>query len=209
MEEKKTAGVLWRLAQGPVGATEFLKYRINGWVFCPKSYEEKRITQDSGVCAEAYATFRRKNDNSAHSRMEKFYGVINQILELNYTDFRETVFYCEWVKVETTATRICPESHLVLVKLNKLRSSTKETDEPVILAEEAKQVWYCKDLKSIEDWIATPVPKRLTKDVDNLEKPIDGSYQNVFEVEPHLRCLLDVHGNRRPARVPPRRRMGI
>ncbi|XP_026383634.1 uncharacterized protein LOC113279134 isoform X3 [Papaver somniferum] len=53
VKEKKTDSVLWRLAQGPVGATEYIKYRVNCFVFSPRSYEEDRDTQDSGVCVEA------------------------------------------------------------------------------------------------------------------------------------------------------------
>lgn len=205
MTEKKTDSVLWRLAQGPVQATEYVKYRVNGWVFSSRSHEENRITQDSGVSVEAYTTYRKnRSDKSLETRLSKWYGVINQILDLDYTDFHETIFYCDWVKV-ASGIKISFESFLVLVKLEKIRSSSKEHDEPVILAEEASQVWYSKDLKSTDEWVAMPVPKRLTINVDDLEKPKPGSFQSVFVDEPHLIPLLEVYGHNR-TRVPPRRR---
>lgn len=205
MKEKKTGSVLWRLAQGPVGATEYIKYRVNGFVFSPRSYEEDRDTQDSDVCVEAYTTFRRnKGDTSPETHLSKWYGVISQILELDYTTFYETVFYCDWVKVGS-GIKICPDSNLVLVKLNSMRSSSKIYDEPAILVEEASQVFYSKDLKSSDQWVVIPSPKGLTIKVDDLEKPSPGSFQNVLVDEPHLDCLLNVYGAKRP-RVVPRRR---
>ncbi|XP_026418262.1 uncharacterized protein LOC113313683 [Papaver somniferum] len=43
VKEKKTDSVLWRLAQGPVGATEFIKYRVNGFMFSPRFMKKTMI----------------------------------------------------------------------------------------------------------------------------------------------------------------------
>ena len=79
-----------------------------------------------------------------------WYGVIKQIMELDYTIFKEVVFYCDWVKVEdkTNGCKLCPNSNLVMVNLDKLKSVSSELDEPVILAFEASQVFYSKDIRN-------------------------------------------------------------
>ena len=53
--------------------------------FCTKDFEETRKTQNSGVCVEGGATY---------------YGVLIDIIELNYSDkFRYVLFKCQWADV--------------------------------------------------------------------------------------------------------------
>ncbi|OVA03948.1 hypothetical protein BVC80_1455g17 [Macleaya cordata] len=88
---KKTDSELWRYVEGPVGeAKEYKKYRVNGFIFSPKSHDDTVATQDSGVCMEATTTFRAsRKDKHPIDQVTKWYGVIRQILEVNYTDFQE------------------------------------------------------------------------------------------------------------------------
>ncbi|XP_026437210.1 uncharacterized protein LOC113335347 [Papaver somniferum] len=124
LEEKKKDTELWRYVKGPTGAKEYSSYRVNGFVFSPFSQESSRATRDSGVCIEAVTTYRRKKGDKSHvSQMTKWYGIIKQILEVDYTNRKivEFVFYCDWVKVESVC-KMCPDSNLVVVHLDKIRS---------------------------------------------------------------------------------------
>lgn len=52
-----------------------------------------------------------------------FYGVVRDIIDLDYTSFRHTVFYYNWVDVdEKNAYKVKPTSKLVMVNLSKLMS---------------------------------------------------------------------------------------
>ena len=43
--------------------------------------------------------------------------------------------------------KLCTDSNLVIVNFDKFKSVNNEYDEPSILASEASQVFYSKDLK--------------------------------------------------------------
>ena len=195
--ETRTKETLWRLVQGPKFSVKtFRKYRVNGFVFSPKYQDDRVITQDSGVCMKAWTQFRaRKSDKNLKDAWTMWYGVIRQIIELDYTEFKEVVFYCDWVRVEdkTNCCKQCPDSNLVMVNLDKFKSSDNELDEPVILASEASQVFYSKDLKNPNWSVVIHSPKRLTSRVDELEIP--SSFQSTLEDEPHLEDLLKQHGS--------------
>ncbi|XP_026437186.1 uncharacterized protein LOC113335301 [Papaver somniferum] len=107
IKENKTDTLLWRYVRGPVDAKEFVKYRVNGFVFSPKYHEEIVVSQDSGVCMTTNTTFRsKKGDKNPKNVLTKWYGVVNQIFELDYGQFTEVVFYCEWVKAGS-GSKIC------------------------------------------------------------------------------------------------------
>ena len=120
-----------------------------------------------------------------------FYGVIRQILDLNYIEFTHTVFYCDWVDVDDkNACKVDPTSKLVMVNLSKLTSKNSIHDDPFILASQAIQVFYCKDTK-FKGWsIVLHSPKRLTKEIDAIE--IDRTmYDSILEENDKLLELLD------------------
>jgi hypothetical protein len=169
----------------------FKKYRVNGYVFSPKYYDDTVCTQDSGVYIKAITEFRaRKSDTNLKEASIMWYGVIRQILELDYTMFKEDVFYCDWVKVEDKVNgyKICEDSNLVMVNLEKLKSINRVFDEPVILASEASQVFYSRDLKNPKWWVVIHPPKRMTSRVDDLEVP--NVFHSIVEEQPHLEDLL-------------------
>ena len=99
-------------------------YRINGYVFSPKYHDDTVVTQDSGVCMKALTTFRAKKcDKRLNDAWTMWYGVIKQIIELNYHEFKEVVFYCDWVRVEdkTNGCKHCLNSNLVMVNFNQVK----------------------------------------------------------------------------------------
>lgn len=155
------------------------------------------VTQDSGVCMRAITKFRASGKHKNYKEAETvYYGVIQQIIELDYIDFKQTVFYCDWVKVEDkiNGCKIDPFSNLITVNLEKLKTKDRVNDDPFILASEANQVFYSKDLKNSGWFVVLHTPKRLTTTVDDTEFPI--FYQSAFEdnkkLENLTKCIVNI-----------------
>ena len=79
------------LAKGPLFvARTYGSYTINGYNFHTKSYDEGRPTQSSGVALVSEVS-------SSSSESRTYYGVITQILELDYDHKgKMALFRCEW-----------------------------------------------------------------------------------------------------------------
>ena len=75
------------------------------------------------------------------------------------------------VEDKTNGCKHCPDCNLVMVNFDKLKSTSSELDKPVILASEASQIFYSKDLRNPNWWVVIHSPKRLTSRVDELEIP--------------------------------------
>jgi len=116
-----------------------------------------------------------------------YYGVVNQIIKLDYTDFYHTVLYCDWFRVEERpgCFKVDPITNLIMVNHTKLKGCDREDDEPFILASQAKQVFYSRDPLNSEWSIVLMAPVKLTKDVDALEDPISFESQ-VGENQNHM-----------------------
>jgi len=114
---------------------------------------------------------------------------------LDYTDFKQTVFYYDWVKFEdkVNGSKIDPISNLIMVNLGKLKNKNNVNDEPFILASEAIQVFYLKDLKNKGWSMVLHTPKRLTTNVDDIEFPT--VYQSAFEDNEQLKTLPNPYVN--------------
>ena len=68
-----------------------------------------------------------------------YFGVIEEIWELDYNQFIVAVFKCQWVNGNTSVHR--DQMGFTLVDLNKVAYM----DEPFIMAEQARQVFYVQD----------------------------------------------------------------
>ena len=88
--------------------------------------------QNSGVTlvAQSMHTSGAKDKNPIYANMS-YFGVIEQIWELDYNIFREPVFQCKWVD-NNNGLQI-DESGFMRVNFNKLGYK----DEPFILASQA------------------------------------------------------------------------
>ncbi|KAF6133890.1 hypothetical protein GIB67_040654 [Kingdonia uniflora] len=100
--ENEKVSVLKRLAEGPDhNAIYYKAYRANVFVFHTKGSESSTTAQNSGVTMKAITTFiSRKSDPNGVEDETTYYGTVKEILELNYFDFQQTVFYCDWVRIE-------------------------------------------------------------------------------------------------------------
>ncbi|KAF6157972.1 hypothetical protein GIB67_015288 [Kingdonia uniflora] len=115
-----------------------------------------------------------------------YYGVEKEIIELDYYDIPQTVFYYNWVRVEdkVNGCTFDAEANFTFVKLLKLKRKSKVDDEPYCLSSQASQVFYCQD-PTRTDWsVVINAPKRLDKDIDAYEEPL------VFEIENPFTSLM-------------------
>ena len=68
-----------------------------------------------------------------------YFGVIEEIWELDYSEFRVPVFKCQWVNRNTDVNQ--GEMGFTLVDLHKVSYK----DKPFIMAEQARHVFYVQD----------------------------------------------------------------
>lgn len=169
-----------------------MKYRLNGFVFTSIDREQSNAgRQNSGVSYQALTEFRASaKDKNLKQVLTTYYGVIKDILILNYTDLDIPVFYCDWVRVEDqNACKIDPVTNLIMVNFTKLKSTQNFIDEPFVCTFQGlKQVFYSKDITNVPWSIVNYSTQRLTKSIDSLEPPT--VYQSPLEDNPALRNFL-------------------
>ncbi|XP_071687049.1 uncharacterized protein [Rutidosis leptorrhynchoides] len=138
------------LANGPSEVVKKYKgYIINGFRFHIKDVEKNRTTQNSRVIVQALtSSFSSARDNDPIVGDVTYYGVLNDIIELQYGDEKKVVlFHCDWI---SSGSRIkVYENGFTTLNFRGL----KQTKEPYILASQA-QVFYvadpvCKDWKVV------------------------------------------------------------
>ena len=96
--------------------------------------------QNSGVTVDADSDhFCSASDNNPIRASMPYFGVIHEIWELDYTEFRVVVFKCKWVNANTGVRK--DDFGFTLVDLNKVGY----IDEPFIMAQQARQVFYVQD----------------------------------------------------------------
>ena len=73
-------------------------YQINGSSFTTRDRDSNRETQNCGVMVVANTLqISSSKDKHPHSENMKFYGVIDEIWQLDFLMFKKTVFKCAWV----------------------------------------------------------------------------------------------------------------
>ncbi|XP_028208335.1 uncharacterized protein LOC114391537 [Glycine soja] len=129
------------LALGPnLNVPTWQGYDINGYAFYTKSQDERSTMQNSGVSVEGEAAhFSSVSDNNPINASMSYYGVIEDIWELDYGQFRVPVFSCRWVHANTGVRK--DKTGFTLVDLKK----GGYNDEPFIMAVQARQVFYVED----------------------------------------------------------------
>ncbi|XP_071735372.1 uncharacterized protein [Rutidosis leptorrhynchoides] len=88
------------LANGPSEVVKKYKgYIINGFRFHIKDVEKNRTTQNSGVILQALtSSFSSARDNDPIVGDVTYYGVLKDIIELQYGDEKKVVlFHCDWI----------------------------------------------------------------------------------------------------------------
>ncbi|KAL8248991.1 hypothetical protein R6Q59_005859 [Mikania micrantha] len=131
-----------RLGHGPnFKVKSYQGYNINGYTFYTKDQDEKSTTQNSGVTLIASTTEFDRLDRSRMLRIAKnsYYGVIQEIWELDYYSFTIPVFKCKWVNNRTCVK--VDKYGFTLVDL----TSDGYTSEPFVLAKQVTQVFFVND----------------------------------------------------------------
>ncbi|XP_014522516.1 uncharacterized protein LOC106779013 [Vigna radiata var. radiata] len=115
-------------------------YDINNCSFYTKSEDDKSTMQNSRVMVVAESMhFSSSKDKHPIMALMFYFGVIEDIWMIDYTSFRVPVFKCKWVDSNNGVKT--DDLGFTLVDLHK----AKYTDEPFIMASQAKQVFYVND----------------------------------------------------------------
>ncbi|XP_040869857.1 uncharacterized protein [Glycine max] len=115
-------------------------YDINNYSFYTKSQDDKSTVRNSGLMIDAHSDhFSRASDNNPIRASMAYYGVITDIWELDYGEFRVPVFKCQWVNGNVGVRQ--DKLGFTLVDLQRIGYK----DEPFIMAVQARQVFYVED----------------------------------------------------------------
>ncbi|CAA0805905.1 Unknown protein [Striga hermonthica] len=161
--------VSW-LAAGPnFDIISWRGYDINGYSFYTKERDEKSTMQNSGVSVEAESMhFSSAKDKNPLCASSSYFGIIEEIWELNYVKFTVPVFKCKWVD-SNNGVKV-DELGFTLVDFRKVGYK----NEPFIMASQAKQVFYVID-PSNENCSVVLHGKRQVSDDDKNDLTIDVS----------------------------------
>ncbi|XP_059638836.1 uncharacterized protein LOC132281118 [Cornus florida] len=139
-------------------------YIINGQRFHTKDVEIS--TQDSGVSLEAEIICQSSaRDTNQVLGKVSYYGVLKDILLLDYHTFKVPIFDCEWANIRNG---IKVEDGFVLVNLHEGQSQFQS--DPFILALQAKQVFYSREDETSNWYVVLKAPPRSFNDLESFEE---------------------------------------
>lgn len=127
--------------------SQFPDDRYNSWQSCIvhgvrfrcKERDDKFTTQCSGVCAGEY-----------QDETMIYYGVLLEVLELDYILGRKVfMFRCKWYNTDAKGKKMLVDHKLTSIDI----TSKWYVDEPFILANQAQQVFYLKDMARGKNWM--------------------------------------------------------
>ncbi|XP_052625734.1 uncharacterized protein LOC111902535 [Lactuca sativa] len=176
------------LAMGPqMNAYSYTACIVNGVRFMVLSRDTQRTTQNSGVLAVG-------------EKGEKYYGQLEEIIELRYThDYSTVLFRCKWFDTRTGV--ISSDS---FTSIDTQREAYK--DDQLIYASQAKQVFYIREPNNNHRCVVEHVNHRSIWDLpsnDDLVQNVDNvSHENVDDVDFQNipRVIVDVES---ASEVPP------
>ncbi|XP_073121393.1 uncharacterized protein [Henckelia pumila] len=176
-----TTSTLTWLAHGPRSQViKYSSYVINGNLYQTKARDDDRVCQNSGVSlvASTMLVCSAKDKNPLIADVS-FYGVIEEIWELDYHQFQVPLFKCAWVANDKGVINN-DEYGFTLVNMNKRGHKNDEFS----LASQVNQVFYIDD-PSKKVWsIVLPVPNRCYEGEDDGWNSIPES-RPIDDVETH------------------------
>ena len=111
-----------------------------------------------------------------------FYGIINEIWDLDYTMFRILVFKCDWVDNKNGIK--VDDLGFTLVDFNKIAHES----DPFILASQAKQVHYVQDQLDPRWLVVLSTPQKGFLDKEGGDDLVDNSIEHY----PFIGTFLEV-----------------
>ncbi|XP_042971135.1 uncharacterized protein LOC122303420 [Carya illinoinensis] len=170
---------LYALACGPERwVASYTACIIHGKRFHTKQRKLRRRTQNSGVLVTG-----DENTNNVD-----FYGVINEIVELHYMGWRRVyLFMCDWFDVGDPRRGVRVDNHMTSINMDR----TWYKDEPFVLACQASQCFYIRDIRTKGRWFVVqkftnrnvydiPSVPRVSEDIDGSSSD-DDAYQETEE----------------------------
>ncbi|KAI5337392.1 hypothetical protein L3X38_016663 [Prunus dulcis] len=148
------------LAAGPNMAVPLYRsYLIKGIKFNIKAQDDVRTTQNSGVylLAQTMQVASAKDKNPILSNMG-FYGVIQEIWDLDYQKFTIPVFRCDWID---SSGLVVDELGFTLVDLSKIG----HRNDQFVLASQVKQIFFVDDPMHRGWSVVLSMPNREYNDV--------------------------------------------
>ena len=113
---------------------QYQGYEINGYMFYTRAQDEKSTNQNSSVRIDAIG-----HDGNKDS----YFGVIEEIWELDYGPLKIPLFRCQWVNRAGGGVTI-NRYGMTIVDFKKIGYK----DEPFVLAKDVTRVFYVKDMAS-------------------------------------------------------------
>jgi hypothetical protein len=117
-----------------------------GCRFHIKRIENPRTTQNSGGSIDSQTLMRSsEKDKNPICQTTTYYGVIQEIIILDYYCVKYLLFKCYWVDVHKKNGMKVDEIGFTMVNLKRLLSKDIVQYDPFILASQVKQVLYVQD----------------------------------------------------------------
>ncbi|XP_026432288.1 uncharacterized protein LOC113329651 [Papaver somniferum] len=147
------------ISHGPhYEVTKYTVYRINGYLFRTRS-RDGRIHQNSGVSVAANDMHISRDDDVTYGKAS-YYGVLQEIWELDYCERKVHLFKCNWVDNKRGVKRDALGYKIVDLTMLGYKN------DPFILASQAKQVFYVKDQLDKKKSIVFVTPPKNYRDDD-------------------------------------------
>ncbi|XP_026458584.1 uncharacterized protein LOC113359112 [Papaver somniferum] len=140
------------ISHGPhYEVTKYTVYRINGYLFRTRS-RDGRIHQNSGVSVAANDMHISRDDDVTYGKAS-YYGVLQEIWELDYCERKVHLFKCNWVDNKRGVKRDALGYKIVDLTMLGYKN------DPFILASQAKQIH--------KTWVKNPemITSELTAEV--------------------------------------------
>nr|CAN78432.1 hypothetical protein VITISV_023303 [Vitis vinifera] len=172
------------LAHGPTHqVVKYLGYIINRCRYHTKERDMTCVTQNSGVSilAGTMQIASSKDKNPVFGEL-CFYGVINEIWDLDYNMFRIPIFKCDWVDNKNGIK--VDELGFTLIDFSKIGHRSDSFN----LGSQAKQVFYVDDQLDPKWSIVLSIPP---KDFNNMEG-LDDFTDNCMEHHPFISSMPEV-----------------
>ena len=104
------------------------------------------------MCIDAQTLMRSSaKDKNPICQTTTYFGVIQEIIILDYYCVQYPLFKCDWVDVHKNSGLKVDEIGFTLVNLKRCLSNDKVQDDPFTLASQAKQVFYVQD--PLREWL--------------------------------------------------------